>query len=456
MGRNLLNFDPAYIAFGSEVPMTTQSHYIWETAQKCGLCVLWNSSINGGAPAFAETQGAVLHPLVVITTLFWGVVNGTKMVLLGSLILAGIAQWWLARVMGLGRASRLWAAAVAVVSGSLLGRMDNGGVLFVLSQASASLIFAPIVGIYLHRKTSHVIWLGILLAMTWLSGQGYIQVGVILGVLPALLLLILDEKWRLNPHWKDYGKALLISLLLTGVFWVPLVHFFPNFVKDGDPFLTNLQPLATLPLNLVISDKTFFGTPVLGHDLNLYINYIFIGWIPTILAVLSLRFTPRERSRVMWYLWVVILLVFAVCSIEFIGFLHKYLPFLDTLRSFSVIAGLVITPLLGLAAWSLDEILKKPIPVISLNISPEATWSLPLKWVLWLVILVLSLVPLVPQRMPWLDGYNIDLPEKVIDQVSTKEAQWVTPVGGEYLWNPVLLSRGVKFDGYFPALALEG
>jgi hypothetical protein len=449
VGRSLVNFDPLYLPFGNEVPMTTQSHFVWETFQKCGLCVLWNGSVNGGAPSFAETQGAVLHPLVILTTILVGVVNGTKLVLLGSLILAGIAQWWLAWVMGLGRASRLWAAAVAVVAGSLLGRMDNGGVLFVLSQASASLLFAPIVGIYLHRKTSHVIWLGILLAMTWLSGQGYIQVGVIMGVLPALLLLVLDVKWRISPIWKDYSKALLISFLLAGVMWVPLLNFFPNFVKDGDPYLTNLQPLASMPLNLVIRDKTFFEVPVLGHDLNLYINYLFIGWIPVILAALSLRFAPRERSRVLWYLWSVILLVFTVCSIEFIGLLHKYLPILDTLRSFSVIAGLVIPPLLGLAAWSMDEILKKPIPVLSLRMSPETTWSLPLKWVLWVFLLAGSLIPLVPQRMPWLDGYRIELPGEVVAKFITPESQWVTPLPGEYLWNPVLLARGAKLTDIF-------
>ena len=89
--------------------------------------------------------------------------------------------------------------------------------------------------------------------------------------------------------------------------------------------------------------------------------------------MLALFFVPKEKSRVMWYLWVVILLVFALCSIEFIGFLHKYLPSWIHYGHFSVISGLVITPLLGLAAWSLDEILNKPMPVIyARDVSPEA------------------------------------------------------------------------------------
>ena len=168
----------------------------------------------------------------------------------------------------------------------------------MLSQASASLIFRTHRGdIPASKKALHVIWLGILLAITWLSGQGYIQVGVILGVLPVLLLLILDEKWRINPPWKDYGKALLISLLLTGVFLVPLVHFFPNFAKDGDPFLTNLQrwPRYRSTLSSVI--KHIFGTEILGHDLNaLYKLYFY--WLDSCRSLpCSLCFSCLKRNR---------------------------------------------------------------------------------------------------------------------------------------------------------------
>ncbi len=444
MGRNLLNMNPEYYIFGAEVPLISQSHYIWEAAQECGLCVLWNGTMNGGYPSFAETHGAILHPLVVVTTIFWGVVNGSKMVVLGSLILAGIAQWWLANVMGLGRAARIWASLVAVVSGSLLGKMDGGGFLFILSQASASMIFAPIVGLYLQRKKSYTIWLGILLALTWVSGQGYIQIGVVMGVFPALLILILSRNGKISALWKDYAKAIILSLLLAGVLILPLAHFYPNFTKVADPYLTNLQPLASLPLNLVISDMKFFTTEVLGHDLMAYINYIFIGWFPVILAILSLYFVPKDKTRLMWFFWVVILLIFVSCSKEYVTFLHKYFPSIDTLRFFSVVSGMVVTPLLGLAAWSLDEILKKPLPKFMLSNSDGSSGGVSIKWIIWLAILIGSLYPLASYRLPWLDVITTfprsDLDEKLING----EANWLAPIREDFIWVDIMLHKGIK------------
>jgi hypothetical protein len=405
--------------------------------------------MNGGYPAFAETQGAVLHPLVILTTLFWGVVNGTKLLLLCSLILAGIAQWWLAYVMGLGRAARIWASLVVVVSGSLIGKMDGGGFVFVLSQASASLIFAPIVGLYLHRKRSYIAWLGVLLALTWVSGQGYIQVGVVMAVFPMLLILILTKDGKISPLWKDYAMALVISLLLAGVFLVPMLHFYPSFTKVADPYLTNLQRLASLPLNLVINDRAYFVTENLGHDLMLYINYIFIGWIPVILAMLAMYFVPKEKSRLMWFFWAVILSVFVTCSLEYVSFLHKYFLSVDTLRYFSVISGLVVTPLLALAAWSLDVILNKPLPRLTLGNSDNPSTGFSLKWVLWIAILLTSVVPLTSNRLPWLDVAAVDYKNNLIQNIKTLQASWLAPIREDFLSVSILLHNGIKMTNVY-------
>jgi hypothetical protein len=46
-----------------------------------------------GVPAFVELHGAPLHPLVILTTLLWGAVNGAKLTVLACLALAGLAEW---------------------------------------------------------------------------------------------------------------------------------------------------------------------------------------------------------------------------------------------------------------------------------------------------------------------------------------------------------------------------
>ncbi|MCD4737929.1 MAG: hypothetical protein K8R89_01540 [Anaerolineae bacterium] len=93
VGRAYLDFAPHVWPSGRELGMVIRTHYIWTLLPRCGDCMLWNGFTNGGAPAFAELQGAVLHPLVALATVLWGGINGAKVVLLISLAMAGWAQW---------------------------------------------------------------------------------------------------------------------------------------------------------------------------------------------------------------------------------------------------------------------------------------------------------------------------------------------------------------------------
>ena len=115
-----------------------QSHFPWTALPKCGLCALWNGWVNGGSPTLADVYGAVAHPLAIGSVISFGLVNGAKFMLLASLILAGFAQWWLAKVMRLSWLPRLWVAGMAVVGGHIAGRLQLGLVIFVFSTASIS------------------------------------------------------------------------------------------------------------------------------------------------------------------------------------------------------------------------------------------------------------------------------------------------------------------------------
>jgi hypothetical protein len=93
VGKAYLNFDTNLWPLGREFAMTVRTHFIWTTLFQCGAGMFWNGSVQGGAPAFAELQGSVLHPFVILSTLIAGVINGSKLVLLASLFTAGLAQW---------------------------------------------------------------------------------------------------------------------------------------------------------------------------------------------------------------------------------------------------------------------------------------------------------------------------------------------------------------------------
>lgn len=443
VGRNQFDFDPNRLPLGNEVPMVTQYHYIWQLLGKCGTCILWNGFTNGGAPAFAELQGAVLHPLVIVTTLIWGVVNGAKVILVVSLFMAGLAQWWLARVMGLGWMPRIWAAALAVVGGHLAGRMENGGLMLVLSTASASLVLAPALELALTRKRSALLWTAVMIALTLLAGQGYIQIGLFGGFLTGLALFYLQDIRSPKALWKDFLLALGLAALLVGIFWVPLLNFLPNVIKDSDPYLSQLQPLEYSPLNLVIREIGIYRAKMLGADISAYIYINYIGWIPILLALGALRLVPREKGRLLLYFLLTIGLVYLISSKDFMQFLQTYIPEVMYIRNAPIIAGLAVPLILGLAAWSADLLLKLNWPKIGYTSETGGGWHISIAWFVVAIPLILSISP-VYRFSQTLMGLIDGVPPKVVDILKTESAEWVGMPYGEYLMVPSTLGSGMK------------
>jgi hypothetical protein len=456
VGRGQFDFDPYQLPVGSEVPMVTQYHFIWTLLFKCGDCVLWNGFTNGGAPAFAELQGAVLHPLVILTTLIWGVINGGKVVLVVSLFMAGMGQWWLARVLGLGRLARLWGAALIVVGGHLAGRMENGGLLLVLSTASGSLAIAPMVELALTRKKSALVWSGITLALVFLSGQGYIQIGLLGAVLPALAIFYLRGVHDQQPLWKDFLLAVGLAVLLVGVFWVPLLHFWQNFIKDSDPYLSQLQPLQYIPLNFVVKDMEFFKTKLLGRDLASYIYINFIGWLPVVLAVLSLRLVPREKNRLLIFFGLSIGFLFLISSKDFMQLLMQFIPEVKYIRNAPVIAGLAMPMIVALAAWSVDLLMRLDWPKLG-YFNPEGKgWQIPLSYLLVTIPLLLSIIPVYSFNQNFMGLIQGKPPTEAANALVTEDSQWIGIPYGEYLMVPEVLGRGMKIAHLYRPWSWKG
>ena len=294
IGRSLLDFNPYTWPVGGEWGTQLQTHQLWMQARQCGLCALWNGGINGGAPALADLFGSMLHPLVALTTLAWGVVVGAKVALVVALALGGIAQWWIAHVLRLGAAARIWSALLAVAGGHLAGRMENGNFGLVLSTACCSLALAAALDLAIRRERRATLLLALAGASAILSGQGYMQLAL-LAWTPAFLCFIADPHWRRQAS--EFLLALALALLLSGIFLIPLLHFWPQVSKDSDPAFRAAQPLLFMPLNLVIADPGLLRASTLGRLPYAYLYNLYIGWLPVLLALLAFPLAWRQRRQ---------------------------------------------------------------------------------------------------------------------------------------------------------------
>jgi hypothetical protein len=454
VGREYLDFDPTMWPTGRELGLVIRTHYIWTLLPRCGDCVLWNGFFNGGGPAFAELQGAVLHPLVIVTTLLWGVVNGTKVLLVASLMMAGWAQLWLARVIRLSTVSRLWTAAMVVVGGHLAARMEHGVVGLALSTAACSLVIPPALDLAMTGRRRSAVLTAVTLALALLSGQSYLQLGLFMGVFPALAVVFLIHKTP-RRQWIAKGFAIsgFLAILMTAIFWVPLFHALPFFAKDTDPVLGSVQPLGYLLLNLVIGDVPYYYAGVTGRYPYPYLYANYIGWTAVLLAIVALVRMPRApQRRVRQALGLTVGGVYLCASAVIFKLLGALAPQLvASLRYPTVISGLAVPLILALAGAGLDQLHHR----FGRWLSSAVHLSEPKRQAsLWLLVIAVPLVGSLRSAYTfsstWLTTFPVS-PEisEIALTLRTPTSQWIAFPYGHHFWAIPALDAGLKVTGAF-------
>lgn len=448
IGREYLDFDTQVIPTGREFISGIQTHHLWTQVGDCGWCAVWNGSTRGGSPAFVDMHGSMLHPIVMLTTIIWGVVNGAKVALVLSFFFGGVAQWWLAREMNVGRLSRMWSALMAVSGGHLAGKMELGAFGVVLSMAMCSLVFSAMVALH-HRKSRRaIVLLALTMASALLAGQGYIQIGMAASLL-AVPILFMGAGKSLRQQLQPYLMAIGLTTLLAAVYFVPLGHFLPNFVKDSDPEFNTAQPIQYLPLNLVIDEHDFYLNDSLDKFPYGHLYTMFIGWTAVILAVIGLAWTQKEDRPRNSYLAAVVLIEFLIGSAVILKWGAKLLPALAGIRHPSQIAALAVPPILALSAYGLDRLFNYPWPSISLTYNPEVQTNgrtLSVKWLL-LIPLILNLKQCNDFTKHWVYSTKIgDGVYDLLEELRTPTLQWVEPPFGEHHYVEAAISMGLKLS----------
>jgi hypothetical protein len=432
VGRGYLNFDPTAFINGGDYPHQIYNHYAWHNLTKCGSCVFWNGFMDGGQPTFAEVQGAALHPLVIVTTLLWGAVNGSKVIMIVSLITIGLAQWWLARVMGLGVPAAAWAGIMAITGGHLADRMGIGLVNIVLTMACATLMLPPLIDLLHHKNKRASLWIGVFLGLTILSGQAYLQVAIVMGLAPAVLIYWLSQRNHFPELRVQLMFSICLALLISAVLWVPLLRFLPYVSKDGDPYLASVLALNINPLKLILQDE----------------KSLFIGWVPVLLAFSTLHFVPKNQKRLMWFLFLAAALIFIISSADFLRFVHKYFEQVGYLRFAFHMSLLAVPFIIALAAWGLDYLLKVPISISILNQSGGSITFYAI-WILLPLVMLLTIPPVYKFSRWRYDVHKVERPELVMQWFKTDSTEIIRVPMPDYDWTPLAIERGFKSTGVF-------
>jgi hypothetical protein len=402
----------------------------------------------------------MLHPLVAVTTLIWGVLNGSKVALVGSFFMAGVAQLWLGRVIGLSLVARLWSSAVVVSAGHLSGRMEPGNFGLLLSTAACALVLPPLVALLLSCSRRMAVLLGITLAMALVAGQGYMQVGI-LATLPVSMVLVPTDRKRLALLTRRLALAAGVALLLSAPLIVPLVHFLPEFGKDSDSTFRSAQPLTYVPLNLVIGDIGFYRSEALAKLPYPYLYTLFVGWVPVLLAVCGLLMAKEGsvQKRIVYFLTGTVAAALLMASAAPIQWIRQLSPYpeigqqLSGLRYVPVIAGIAVAPLLALSGLGLDWLLswvvhhRRSIRRLRGGFWRTLAWVLVVAPAIVMLPLGLTLRNTYAFGRHWIQTihHSPELSE-VLQALRTPDMQWVNTPFGEQFWVEPAVAQGLKLN----------
>jgi hypothetical protein len=447
VGQEYLDFDPNIVPFGREFGMIVQSFHFWDRVIECGWCALWDGSQNGGFPAIANPQSGILHPIIMLSVLALGVVNGSKIIIIAAIWFAGVANWALAKQMKLGFLPRIWGGAIVMVGGHLAGRMEPALITMVLATAMVSLVYPAVLAVANSNNRKTVVILAVISVSAILAGQGYLQLGLLV-TLPAFGFLLLDNSLKIIPRWKDYAIAAVFAALISAPFLVPFINLSGKFSKDVDFEFFSAQPLTYSPLNLVIDSFDFYIIDTLSHIAisNLYI--LFIGWVPVILAIIGLSMS-RMKDRQVLYLASSAALIFLFVSPTSLKWFVKIFPTLAFFRFPSYILGAAITPIIGVSAYGLDRMLKLSWPKLNISLAEKPKQFIKgfsLKWIL-LIPLVIGL----NQAFAFSRYYLASIPVSeealvLLEELKTEGLEWIQPPFGEQFWLEPAVDMGMKIS----------
>jgi hypothetical protein len=291
--------------------------------------------------------------------------------------------------------------------------------------------------------------LAFILASAILSGQGYMQLGL-LASSPATLFLLLDNRLALKMTWKEYALGFGMAGLLSAPLLVPLFHFLPNLGKPIDPTFRFAPTLDLLPLNLVIRDISVHGgTETLGMIAASAPYTLFVGWLPVIMAVIGVGMARGESRRRILYLASGAVLMFVMASDALLKPLVNTIPVVAAIRFPGFSAGLVVPMILGIAAYGLDRLLMMDWPSLLVRLQNRGigeSRGISLKWVLIipLILSVRSSATYAHDRLRM--GHQGDDVPRVLEMLETPELEWVaTPFGEHYFITPAIVS-GLKIS----------
>lgn len=358
-GAALLNFDAARLQQTGEHNESATLPILAEVSLwRYGEIPLWNPYMLTGYPLAGDFVNHFWNPVSTLAVLAFGGINGMKISIFISFIIAGIGQWLFAHVFGLRGLVRLWAAIIFMLSGGLAMFWRVGWYELFLGIVWFPWCFAALWWALERRDKSSLALTALCIAMVLTAGGGYYPF-YLFATMTVLLLASMVAGGTVE-WWVRLRRAFLIALLGVGlatVAYLPLINgaIFTRREVLPEHEQKSSQPIPYALMNYAISQPEWFRDETLG-GLTGY-NWFYIGAFSLVALALVPPVLRDKKYRA------AAITLFALTLFIFLWHANKYFPFhsiyewfpdLYTLRFPNRLLVLAASPLLVLAGLGLQ------------------------------------------------------------------------------------------------------
>lgn len=359
-GSTLLNFDATKLQQTGEHNESATLPLLAEIGLwRYGEIPLWNPYMLAGFPHVGDFVNHFWNPVSTIPILLWGGINGMKVSIFLSFIIAGLGQWMFAHVIGLRPVFRLWSAVLFMLSGGLALLWRVGWYELLVGAAWFPWCFAFYWRALQQHSLKFIFLTAIAIFLVISTGGGYYPVYLLVSlvVLTCVALIRVSSGERLN-RIRTAASIAVVSAALSAVVILPYLHGFRYTVRDAAPdtFQHFSQPIHYGLINYIVHTPDWFRANILGTASGW--NWFYIGWLP-IAALAFIPLAVSRSTRLRWrmltsgLLFLVLIMWFAN---QFSPFkqVYEWIPFLYTFRFPNRLLIIATSPLLILSAQALE------------------------------------------------------------------------------------------------------
>lgn len=338
----ILDFDPRRTMPGNEYQAHVGPVILFAQWLRGGADFpLWNPVVGYGRSWIADPFLFVFNPFLSLPMALLGVVNGTKVAAFLNFLLAGLGMWVLGRMLKFEIITRLWISLLYMLSGSLVSHLTIGQEQLAFALGWLPWSLAGFLWALRTHSWASAAGASAAQAILFFTGNFYYQLyGFTCLLVIAVFHLVEWMPIRLN-------RGVARQIILVGIISLGLVaiQFLPQvtsrssiqnsggFTPEEEEFYGSQTPTNAL-LNLVISDREFANSPILGKAPYIQESYRYIGLMPFVLLLWIVPAAQRGNRREIAAFAICFLLMLAWASIRysFVKEIYRAIPILFQFR----------------------------------------------------------------------------------------------------------------------------